>query len=135
MGSVREILVVEDDPGFAQLMERVLARKARANVRVAPAGESALELLGLEGEGGGQRPQLDLIFVDLNLPGCDGLEVLRRLKAEGSPYREVPALMVSAAFEPTDIEAAERIGAAGVLHKDRRFVSNLREALHRWLSS
>ncbi len=78
------ILVVEDEPTAAAVLAKGLREHAYA-VDVTPDGVAALEQVA--------ATQYDLLIVDVLLPGIDGLEVCRRLRAEGSA---VPILMLTA---------------------------------------
>lgn len=78
------LLVVDDDPRITELLRRILAFEGYT-VSVAAAGDEALRK-ALE------RPP-NLIVLDLMLPGVDGLEVARRLRAAGD---SVPILMLTA---------------------------------------
>jgi DNA-binding response OmpR family regulator len=77
------VLVVEDDDDIAQALQRSL-RMEGYEVRIAADGESALE----------HAAQFlpDLVVLDLGLPKLDGIEVARRLRADG----DVPILMLTA---------------------------------------
>jgi two-component system, OmpR family, response regulator len=68
------VLVVEDEGKLARLLQRGL-RRAGMGVDLASTGEEALERAA--------ATPYDLIVLDLMLPGCDGFEVCRRLRAEG----------------------------------------------------
>jgi DNA-binding NarL/FixJ family response regulator len=57
----------------------------------------------------------DVILLDLVMPGLDGVETLRRLRAGGSPSR---VLVITSFTDPTVVVPAVRAGAAGVLYKD-----------------
>ncbi|HLJ82279.1 MAG TPA: response regulator transcription factor [Ktedonobacterales bacterium] len=78
------LLVVDDDPRITDLLRRILAYEGYS-VSVAASGDEALQKV-LE------RPP-DLIVLDLMLPGVDGLEVARRLRAAGDT---VPIVMLTA---------------------------------------
>jgi len=77
------VLVVEDDEDIAQALQRSL-RMEGYEVRAAPDGPSALE--------NGRSFAPDLVILDLGLPGMDGLEVARLLRADD----DVPILMLTA---------------------------------------
>ncbi len=79
----RRILVVDDDPMVATTIQRVL-RPEGYDVDVALGGTAALEQARMH------RP--DLVVLDLMMPGIDGLEVCRQLRANGS----LPILMLTA---------------------------------------
>lgn len=80
---IKHILLVEDDPGIAWLLTEPL-RDEGYSVEHAPDGESGLQRLNSQ--------RYDLLILDLMLPGIDGLEVCRRLRA-GSNY--TPIIIVS----------------------------------------
>src|SRR3954466_8356095 len=73
-GRTPRVLIVEDDEEIAQALQRSL-RLEGYEVRVAPDGERAL------GDARSYIP--DLVVLDLGLPGLDGIEVARRLRADG----------------------------------------------------
>jgi len=84
------VLVVEDDPQLAEIVAGYLSR-AGFEVRVATDGLKALAAA--------RTQRMDLIVLDLMLPGISGLEVLRRLRAEGS---QVAVVVLSALGEYED---------------------------------
>jgi two-component system response regulator MprA len=79
----RRILVVDDDPMVATTVQRVL-RPEGYEVDVALGGAQALEQA--------HRHRPDLVVLDLMMPGTDGLEVCRQLRANG----DLPILMLTA---------------------------------------
>src|SRR5829696_2615231 len=83
------VLVVEDDEEIADVLRRSL-RAAGYEVQAATDGVEALDLAA------GYMP--DLVVLDLGLPRLDGVEVCRRLRAEG----DVPILMLTARAETED---------------------------------
>ncbi len=82
----KTILVVDDDPTIRDVLERYLRREGLA-VRTAADGPSALQ------EVRSHKP--DLVVLDLMLPGIDGWEICRRLRAEST----LPILMLTARGE------------------------------------
>ena len=83
------VLVVEDDEEIAEVLGRSL-RKEGYEVRLSADGEEALDAAAVFSP--------DLVLLDLGLPGLDGVEVCRRLRAEG----DVPILMLTARGETED---------------------------------
>jgi len=83
------VLVVEDDEEIAEVLGRSL-RKEGYEVRLSADGNEALDAAGVFSP--------DLVLLDLGLPGLDGVEVCRRLRAEG----DVPILMLTARGETED---------------------------------
>ncbi|GAA2991854.1 response regulator transcription factor [Kitasatospora albolonga] len=84
-GQDRRVLVVEDDPTVAEVVTDYLTRAGYRTVHAAD-GHSALELA--------RRTDPHLVVLDLMLPGLDGLEVCRRLRAADGP--PVPVVMLTA---------------------------------------
>ncbi len=96
-----KVLVVEDEPDIAELVRYNLERDA-FEVVTAGHGEDGLRLA----RGGG----VDVILLDIMLPGIDGLEVLRRLKAE-PVTRSIPVILLTSKSEENDIVVGLGIGA------------------------
>lgn len=106
MGSAT-ILVVEDNRLNLKLVRDVL-EYAGYDVVSAATGEEGVELaLGV-------RP--DLVLMDLQLPGIDGTEALRRIQQSTSGDL-MPVVAVTASAMPADREAAARAGFDGFLEK------------------
>jgi DNA-binding response OmpR family regulator len=88
------VLVVEDEADLADAVARGLRRDGYA-VDVAYDGEDALDKLEVNA--------YDVVCLDLNLPGADGIEVCRRLRAAQDRYTSVPrVLMLTARDTPAD---------------------------------
>lgn len=107
-GATRTVLYIEDNPVNVLLMEAMLGHMSGLRVVTAP-----LPALGLQ-MARDERP--DLILLDIQLPGMDGYEVLRRLRAEPAS-RAVPVIAVSANAMPSDIERGIAAGFAHYLTK------------------
>ena len=87
---MQHILVIDDDPAVTSLLKRGLSYEGFA-VDTASTGEAGLALAR------GRQP--DLVVLDIMMPGIDGLEVLRRLRAADE---RLPVLMLTAKDAPTD---------------------------------
>lgn len=96
-----KILVVEDEAPIQELLQFNLERK-KYRVKVVDSGEEALT------ETGKYMP--DLILLDIMLPGADGLEVCKRLKADPKTSR-IPIIMLTALCEESDIVTGLELGA------------------------
>lgn len=104
---VYRLLIVDDQPGNRHLLTSMLAMPGFA-LHEASNGEEAFYLW--------QRWQPDLIFMDLRMPGIDGIEATRRIKAS-APEAPPSIIAVTADLmeeQHTNLEAA---GFAGVIHK------------------
>src|SRR5919106_6948699 len=95
----RRILVVEDDRTLRQALTFNLSRE-NYDVRVAVDGEQALA--------GARDPGLDLVLLDIMLPGMSGLEVLRVIRGEGIT---TPVIVVSAKGDEIDRVVGLKVGA------------------------
>ena len=99
------LLVIEDERALCETIVRSLRRLAYS-VDCCYDGEKALELLGVE--------RYDLVLLDLNLPGKDGMTVLRTLRQTD---RETPVLILSARGEVADKVEGLDAGANDYLAK------------------
>jgi two-component system OmpR family response regulator len=89
MSAMPQVLVVDDDPHIRQLLVFAL-EKAGLSAREAEDGEAAMTAVA-------QQPP-DLVVLDINMPKMDGLEVCRRLRAQG----ELPILFLSSRDDEID---------------------------------
>ena len=111
----RSILLVEDNPDDVALTLRALKKNNILNqVTVASDGAEALELLAAEG------PLPGLILLDLKLPKVDGLEVLRRIRADHRT-QIVPVVVLTSSKLDEDVIASYRNGANGYVRKPVKF--------------
>jgi diguanylate cyclase (GGDEF)-like protein/PAS domain S-box-containing protein len=101
------VLVTDDDPAIAGLLERFL-RLDGHHVVIARDGAQALKAARLE------TP--DLILLDLHMPVLDGMQVLRRLKAQPTT-RDIPVVIISAETDVEPIASALDFGAEDYLTK------------------
>ena len=84
----REVLVVDDDRGFVQLVKRILeASDGKYEVRWAYEGEEALARI--------QEKRPDLLLLDLIMPGMDGFQLLEELRGD-EELRSIPVVIVTA---------------------------------------
>ncbi len=115
------ILVVEDEQAIAELVRAYLKRDG-FGVVWAPSGEQALDELA--------RHQVRLVVLDLGLPGIDGFEVCRRLRARTG----VPILILSARDDEVDRVAGLEAGADDYVTKPfspRELVARVKAILRR----
>ncbi len=115
------ILIIEDEPQIARLARDYLAKNG---FRVLVAGD------GVSGLAAARRESPDLVLLDLLLPGMDGREVCRRLRAESA----VPILMLTALAEDSDQIVGLELGADDYLTKPFSpavLVARVRAALRR----
>lgn len=100
-----KILVVDDDPTIRNLVTEILKNDGW-EVCVAEDGRSALEFLESE-----QRPlSLTTIFLDVVMPGMNGLDVLTQLKLQADT-QQIPVIMLTGESKAEDIMAGYSVGA------------------------
>jgi two-component system KDP operon response regulator KdpE len=99
------ILIVDDEPPIRRFLRTALVAQDY-RVEEAGDGEAALDFL--------KRNVIDLIVLDLGLPGMDGLEVLRRLRAQGA---SLPVIILSSRDDEAGKVAALDIGADDYVSK------------------
>lgn len=80
----KRILVVDDEEGLRLLYKEELEEEG-AEVEVAASGEEALEKL--------ENEPIDLVLLDIKMPGMDGVEVLRRVKEK---WKDLPVVLCTA---------------------------------------
>lgn len=107
----RRILLVEDDPNHRWVMRRLLdnAFGDEISVEEVETGERALERAT-------RKPEIDLILLDLNLPGIGGIEVLKRVRSHPQT-RGLPVVVLTSSQEREDIETAYQFGANSFVSK------------------
>jgi adenylate cyclase len=103
----KTILIVDDTPTNIGIISSVLRDSFRT--KVATNGEKALVLAGAD-----ERP--DLILLDITMPGMDGYEVCRRLKANPAT-RGIPVIFLTAKTEADDEKHGFEVGAVDYIHK------------------
>ena len=109
-----DVRVVDDEPTVCRTLAR-LFRCEGHDAACANGGEEALRLLGENGSGNGTGlPKL--IVLDVMMPGTDGLQVLRRVRADASTA-SIPVIMYSAVDDEDTRERAVRLGAQGYVTK------------------
>lgn len=105
------VLVVEDSPDL-MLMTSLMLQRSGYEVLEAVSGEAALTLVRA-------TPKLDVILLDLRLPGIDGWEVLRQLKADGHTDR-IPVIVLSAHADSDTAKKSVACGAKSYIEKPFR---------------
>ena len=105
------ILLVEDDPGHARLIEKNLRRSKITNkVVTASDGQQALDYLFGEGEyAGSEHASPLLVLLDLNLPVLDGYQVLKRMKGD-ERTRCIPVIILTTTDDAREVSRCYELG-------------------------
>ena len=117
-----DILLVEDSPADAELALRALRKgKVANNITWVKDGAEALDIIFRDGAYAG-RPEDNpkLILLDLKLPKVDGIEVLKRIKAD-ERTRVIPVVMVTSSAEGRDIAETYKLGVNSYIVKPVQF--------------
>ena len=117
-----DILLVEDNPTDAELTMRALRKGNLANhITWVKDGAEALEFIFRNGAYAGRPDQNPrLILLDLKLPKVDGIEVLKRLKADDRT-RAIPVVMVTSSAEGRDVAESYQLGVNSYVVKPVEF--------------
>lgn len=105
------IMLVEDDPGHARLIQKNLRRSNINNEIVALTdGQQAVDYLFSQGSYAGQkRPSPLLVLLDLNMPVLDGYQVLERMKASEQTKR-IPVVILTTTDDAREVERCYNLG-------------------------
>ena len=123
--STHRLLMIEDDARLAAMVGEYLTQSGYAVTHMGD-GEAGLEAL--------RREPFDLVVLDLMLPGIDGLEVCRRIRALPDGAARVPVLMLTAKGDPMDRIIGLELGADDYLPKPfepRELLARIRAVLRR----
>jgi CheY-like chemotaxis protein len=130
MTDMRRILLAEDDPNDVELTLTALGENNLANeVVVVNDGVEALDYLYARGRFA-DRPRGNpaVVLLDIKMPKLDGLEVLKRMKADEA-LRPVPVVMLTSSREESDLLESYRLGVNAYVVKPvdfREFISAVR---------
>ncbi|MDY9924612.1 response regulator [Methanobacterium sp.] len=118
-----EILLVEDNPTDAELTMRALKRKNLANRLVwVKDGAEALDFIYAQGQFQDRDPEdlPRLILLDLRMPKVDGLEVLKRIKAN-EQTRKIPVVVLTSSQQDKDVVESYKLGVNSYVSKPVEF--------------
>jgi two-component system response regulator len=119
----RTILLVEDNPDDVELTVRAFQKSHITNeIVVARDGTEALDYLFATGAYAGRDPVApEVVLLDLNLPKLDGLEVLKRIRAD-ERTRHLRVVMLTSSKEERDVLRSYDLGANSFVRKPVDFV-------------
>ncbi len=122
------ILLVEDHDVNRMLATEMLERCGQSVAEAHDGNEAIAMVIDAMMRG---KPY-DLVFMDIQMPGCDGYAATRAIRAEGITADSLPIIALTANAFPEDIAAARKAGMQGHLAKPLVF-AELAQALQRWL--
>ena len=125
MNQETEILLVEDNPADAEMTIRALRKVNLANKLVhVDDGSRALDFLFAKGEFEARKGSLQpkVILLDIKMPKVDGIEVLRKIKAEEST-RMIPVVIMTSSKEEKDMLTSYSLGVNSYVVKPVNFES------------
>ncbi|WP_294393143.1 response regulator [uncultured Sphingomonas sp.] len=104
------IIMIEDDEGHARLIEKNIRRAGISNaIHHFTDGTSALDYLYNDPSGPAQNGPA-LMLLDLNLPDMSGTDILARIKAEGSPLKRTPVVVLTTTDDKVEIQRCYDLG-------------------------
>jgi CheY-like chemotaxis protein len=105
------IVLVEDDPGHAVLIEKNLRRAGITSTIVTlNDGRKAVDfLLNTDGRRNGALPEPEVILLDLNLPVLDGYQVLKIIKND-ERTRQIPVIILTTTDNPAEVAKCYELG-------------------------
>jgi two-component system nitrate/nitrite response regulator NarL len=104
---VLRVLLIDDHALFRSGLRELLLRRDIEVVAAVGSGDEGVELVGSE--------RLDVVLLDMRMPGMTGLEVLKRLRES---YPEMPVVMLTTSRDERDVIDSLQSGARGYLLKD-----------------
>jgi CheY-like chemotaxis protein len=118
MNGTPEILIVDDDEGHAILVrENLIAAGLNNPIRHLTDGQAALDFFfgpGAAGRSG--SGQSYLVLLDVRMPKVEGIEVLRRLKADPE-LRKMPVVILTTTDDARDVERCHQLGCNVYIQK------------------
>ncbi len=103
------LVMIEDDDGHALLIQKNLQRSGIGNVLVhLKTGSEAIDYFFAQ-QNLTNLHEKTLVLLDLNLPGVDGYEILKRLKAE-ERTRRIPVIVLTTTDNPKEIDRCYQLG-------------------------
>lgn len=113
------ILIVEDSPEDYEATVRAFRKANVVNpLKHCETGEEALDYLCRRGvyADAQKSPRPGIILLDLNLPGIDGRDILRQIKADDQ-LKKIPVVVLTTSLDERDIEKCYADGANSYVHK------------------
>jgi len=130
------ILLVDDDPDGRMLVRDIITTLSSC-ADIWEAGDGFEALACLRGPGETRCPRPDLIYLDVEMPGLGGQEVLKAIRADAA-LANVPVVMLTGLDDEAQRAEAFRNGASGYVVKPTdpaRLMTAVAGSVHRWMES
>ncbi len=114
-----KILIIEDDAFLRDLATNKLKREGFAVFGVSDSIKGFETL---------KKESIDLILLDIILPGIDGFEILRRVKTDEN-FKHIPVILLSNLGQKSDIDRGLSLGAAGYMVKAHHTLDEIIEKI------
>jgi CheY-like chemotaxis protein len=125
---VPTILIVDDDEGHAILIrENLLGAGLPNRIEHFHDGQAILDFFALRRQDG--KAETYLVLLDIRMPKVDGIEVLRRLKADPE-FGKLPVIMLTTTDDSREVERCYELGCNGYIQKPVDY-DRFAEAIHR----
>ena len=117
------ILIAEDDDGHAELIKEGLIESGVCNeiIRFSNGEEVWAFLSGTSSNGVRDKNKNYFLLLDINMPKMDGVEVLKRIKAD-EELKEIPVVMLTTTDDPREVEACYKMGCNIYITKPVDFI-------------
>jgi CheY-like chemotaxis protein len=130
-----DILLVDDSPADAKIFQEALREAStRASAYWVGSGEEAIDYLNQRGRFIDASP-VKLVILDLNMPGIDGVETLRRIKGSTN-VNHVPVVLLSSSRATDTVDLAYALGANAYFSKPlslEHYIEKIRILVEHWL--
>lgn len=117
-GWKKTILIMDDEAGMRKLFTRILSRNGY-KVLSSSDGEGGLDLI--------KDNVIDLVLLDLRLPGIQGMDVLREIRKKGW---DMPVIIITGFGDEESEKEAKRLGASAYIHKPFR-LENIKDLIEK----
>jgi phosphoserine phosphatase RsbU/P len=118
------ILVVDDNEDVRELFEAVLAEDGYLEVTTVESAAAAFSYLMLDAPSSAINPPVDLVLLDVVMPGVDGIEACARIRCDPR-YSDIPIVMTTSLDDIGSVDRAFKCGATGYLTKPLKAVDLL----------
>lgn len=110
------IMIVDDNPMNVMVVREMLKKAGYAKIETASSAGEMFQLLGLVDPAPLPPPKIDLILLDMMMPGIDGIEACRRVQ-QSEQWRDTPVIMVTAVGDSNKLAEALDAGASDFVTK------------------